>query len=93
MKKSVRALGIFSAVTNFLGALWLALLFLMTFIFVSDWYKRLIIVVLVHVLIIYGLVVLNAMRKDKQTLTLVLSIIWIIILASAFVTYSALYSG
>ncbi len=93
MKKSVRALGIFSAVTNFLGALWLALLFLMTLIFVSDWYKRLIIVVLVHVLIIYGLVVLNAMRKDKQTLTLVLSIIWIIILASAFVTYSALYSG
>ena len=92
MKTSVRALGIFSAVTTFLGALWLALLFLMTLIFVSDWYKRLIIVVLVHVLIIYGLVLLNAIRKDKQNLTLVLSIIWIIILASAFVTYSTLYS-
>ena len=92
MKTSIRALGIFSAVTTFLSAVWVLLLFLSTLIFVSDWYKRLILVILVHLLVLYGLVISNAVQKKKQNLTLVLSIIWIIILASAFAFYLAINS-
>ena len=93
MKTSVRYLGIFSAVTAFLSAVWVLLLFISTLIFVSDWYKRLILVILVHLLVLYGLVVSNAIQKNKQNLTLVLSIIWIIILASAFTFYIAINLG
>ncbi|MDT4897595.1 MAG: hypothetical protein QOH25_2672 [Acidobacteriota bacterium] len=92
MNTRVRALGIFSAVTIFLGALVMLLFFLVTLIFVSDWYKRLILVILVHLLVLYGLVVSNAIQKKKQNLTLVLSIVWIIILASAFVLYLVINS-
>lgn len=92
MKTSVRSLGIFSAVTAFLSALGLLLLFLSTLAFVVDWYKRLILVILVHLVVLYGLILSNAVQKHKQNLTLVLSIVWIIILASAFVFYLAINS-
>jgi hypothetical protein len=80
-------LGIFSAVTTFLSALWLLLLFLSTFAFVVAWYKKLILVILVHLVVLYGLILSNAIQKHKQHLTLVLSIIWLIMLTSAFVLY------
>ena len=90
MKTSVRSLGIFSAVTIFLSALVLLLFFLMTFAFVTAWYKRLIIVILVHLLVLYGLIVSNAIQKNKQNLTLILSIVWIVILASVLLAYIAI---
>jgi hypothetical protein len=87
MKTSVRSLGIFSAVTAFLSALWLLLLFLSTFAFVVAWYKKLIIIILVHLVVLYGLILSNAVQKQKQNLTLVLSFVWIILLTLAGVAY------
>ena len=85
-------MGIFSAVTAFLSALGLLLIFLSTLAFVADWYKRLILVILVHLVVLYGLILSNAIQKQKQNLTLVLSIVWIIILALACVAYLAINS-
>ena len=85
MKTSVRALGFFSAITALLCALVLIGYAVMLLIFPVIWLRWLMLVLLAHVLVLFGLIVLNAIRKEKPTLTLILSIIWIITFSGSLV--------
>jgi hypothetical protein len=93
MKKSVRALGFFSAITAFLCASVLLGWAVLSLVFVVIWSRWLILVLLIHILVLYALIVLNAIRKEKQTLTLILSIIWIIMLSSSLVVLAMVYDA
>jgi hypothetical protein len=93
MKKSVKALGYFSAITAFLGALVLIVYAIALLVFPVIWLRWLILILLAHVFVLFGLIVLHAIRKEKQTLTLILSIIWIIMLSSSLVVLSMVYDA